>query len=302
MIPTRDRPDYVRRAVASALSQSVQDVEVLVVDDASATPIVFDDPRVRVFSLGRRVGVAAARNVGLRAARGEWVVFLDDDDELMSDMIEASLAAAETSTLPQPVAVLSCSRVVDETGAVVDKRCPPETLPRGSRWFLSGGGEGGFRCERTMLAPIEPVLAVGGFDERFDAMEDKDFFLRLNAVCSIQGLHRETYVKWEHDGPRLLSDALARAEGIRLTLDKHGDEISTDRRKHARLLGSMAMGYLIAGRRRRAISAGFAAIARDPTQPRLYALAFATLAGRRALALGTRIRARRGMRRRPVEA
>lgn len=291
VIPTRDRPEMVRRAVDSALAQTVPNIEVVVVDDASATPLdAIADPRVRVIWRNRSGGLCAARNEGMELARGEWIVFLDDDDELFPDMLEVSLAAADASDLPPPVAVISCARVVDETGAVFDVRCPPAALPRGSRWSFDGTGDGRFRSPRTLVAPLGVVRSIGGFDERLRAMEDTDFYIRLNAVCSIHGLRRETYRKWEHGGPKLLSQPIARAEGLRLNLEKHGDLFATDRHRHAKVLGTMAIGYLMAGRWGTAISASARAVVRDPLRIRGYGQLVACLAGRWFFLLGSRLR------------
>jgi glycosyltransferase involved in cell wall biosynthesis len=299
VITTRDRIEMIGRAVESASDQTVQDLEVVVVDDGSipAVELGRSDPRVSIVRLSEPRGVCAARNAGLARARGEWIVFLDDDDELLPDMVEASLQAAASSDLPPPIAILSCVRVEDEGGHVVDLRCPPSALPRGSHWFLDGKGEGRFRSERTLLAPVDVVRSIGGFDERFKAMEDRDFFLRLNAVCSLQGMQRETYRAVLHGGPKLLSQPLARAEGLDLTLRKHADLIGRDRVRHARMLGTMAIGYLLGGRWGLAIRSSAAAVARDPLHGRHYLQLGICLAGRRVFLLGSWVR--RTLRRRP---
>jgi glycosyltransferase involved in cell wall biosynthesis len=280
VIPTHDRVAFATRAVASALAQSAQPVEVIVVDDGSPDPFRLEnaDSRVRVIRREVSGGPCAARNAGLAQARGRWIVFLDDDDELLPDMLEVSLQAAASSELPAPVAVLSCIRVVDDRGEQIDSRCPP-TLARGGHWFLDGSGEGRFRSERTLVVPADVIRSVGGFDERVRATEDKDLFLRLNAVCSLHGLARETYRKTEHRGPKLLADPGALADGIRMTLDKHGALIATYPKKHATLLSSMALYDLQAGRWGASIAAAAAAIARDPRRPRYYGRLLVCLSG-----------------------
>jgi glycosyltransferase involved in cell wall biosynthesis len=81
IIPTRDRPGALADAVDSVLRQGVDDFELIVVDDASASsPIVPADPRVRLVRLETNRGPAFARNAGLAAAQGKYVTFLDDDD------------------------------------------------------------------------------------------------------------------------------------------------------------------------------------------------------------------------------
>lgn len=90
LIPTKDRPNLLRRAVKSALDAAPGNSEVIVIDDKSNPPaqIVleeFDDPRLVCLVNGDKGGAAAARNLGMKSAKGEVVFFLDDDDEFMAD-------------------------------------------------------------------------------------------------------------------------------------------------------------------------------------------------------------------------
>ena len=71
VIPTHNRPDFLVRAIGSALAQTLPDVEVIVVDDGSQPPAVAPtDHRVRLIRLDENRGNAAARNAGLATARG----------------------------------------------------------------------------------------------------------------------------------------------------------------------------------------------------------------------------------------
>src|SRR5947208_7821903 len=85
VIPTLNRwGELARLGLRAALGQSGVSIEVIVVDDGSETTAPksppFDDPRVTVIRHKTNIGVAAARNTGIRAARGAWIAFLDDDD------------------------------------------------------------------------------------------------------------------------------------------------------------------------------------------------------------------------------
>src|SRR3954464_7324232 len=89
VIPTRFRPDMVVRAVRSALSQSEGPREVIVVIDGpdQATSMSLrgiDDGRLVVHEAPSNGGPGRARNAGVAMCSGEWIAFLDDDDEWMS--------------------------------------------------------------------------------------------------------------------------------------------------------------------------------------------------------------------------
>lgn len=90
----------IRESVASALAQTVADLEVIVVDDGSAVPIIealadVRDPRLRVIRHHQNRGLSAARNTALRAARAPLVSQLDADDAWETDYVEAVLPCFE---------------------------------------------------------------------------------------------------------------------------------------------------------------------------------------------------------------
>lgn len=282
VIPTRNRSALVGQAVVSALAQTVDDLEVVVVDDASAEPVRLDhaDQRLRVLQRRRSTGVCAARNAGLAAARGRWVAFLDDDDELLPDMLETSLAAARASRLPGPVAVLSGMQEVDEQGRP-GRTLLPVTLARGGHYGLEAVGQGQFPTYNTLVAPTEVVRAIGGWDEALRAWEHTDFFLRLNTVCSIQGVERVTYRRRAHPAGRLSADLQARAESLERTLAKHRAAFALHPRRHADYLGAMGMTWLRLGRWGAAVAATTRAVRLAPVRVKGLAQWLASLAGPR---------------------
>src|SRR5437879_1781625 len=108
VIPTRNRPNLVGRAVTSALSQTFSDIEVVVVidgmDPATAESLrKIQDVRLKVIELPQSVGGSEARNTGIQAARGEWVALLDDDDEWMPEKLQKQIARAQASSYKYPI-------------------------------------------------------------------------------------------------------------------------------------------------------------------------------------------------------
>ena len=106
VIPAKNVAAYIGETLASALAQREVD-EVIVVDDGStdstaAIVRAIRDPRLRLMT-NDSSGVSAARNLGARHARGEWLLFLDADDRLRPGAVAALLAAARGA--PRPVVV-----------------------------------------------------------------------------------------------------------------------------------------------------------------------------------------------------
>lgn len=100
IMPTYNRASLLPRAIHSVLTQTVADWELIVVadscsDDTAAVVASFNDDRIRFYSSPINVGGAQARNIGLDQARGDFIAFLDDDDEWLPDKLACQLQLFE---------------------------------------------------------------------------------------------------------------------------------------------------------------------------------------------------------------
>src|SRR5665811_782462 len=99
MIPTYNRAHVVGRSIESALDQTFRDIEVLIVDEGStdetynAVKPFFQHPQVRYLRHEKNKGHQAARNTGIKNARGDYIAFLDSDDTWIPKKIELQLDA-----------------------------------------------------------------------------------------------------------------------------------------------------------------------------------------------------------------
>jgi glycosyltransferase involved in cell wall biosynthesis len=170
--------DTIRGAINSILGQTLDDIELIVVDDGSTdrTPEIVSeaeqsDPRVRYLPLVH-AGIAPSLNEGLRAALAEVVAFQDADDWSLPTRLERELAVLEAR--PE-VAVVGCRMdEIDSTGR-----------PLSSRTKFAAGVVNGilpsFNPIPNSCAMVRrsAVLAVGGFDARYRYAMDYDLWLRL---------------------------------------------------------------------------------------------------------------------------
>ncbi len=116
VIPTRRRPELVQRALRSVLAQTHAALDIIVVIDGPdpATAAIlrsWPDGRVRVIQIPSPGGAGAARNLAAASARGEWLAFLDDDDEWLPDKLTRQLAAAGGRTV-----LVTCRSLVRTPG------------------------------------------------------------------------------------------------------------------------------------------------------------------------------------------
>ena len=102
VIPTYNRPDTLKRAITSVLSQTCADFEIIIVNDSHHERPVWDiinhfaDEKIRYFRNKRTKGGNGARNTGIIKSKGEYIAFLDDDDEWLPDKLYLQLKKIET--------------------------------------------------------------------------------------------------------------------------------------------------------------------------------------------------------------
>ncbi|PSR33393.1 MAG: hypothetical protein C7B46_10070 [Sulfobacillus benefaciens] len=99
IIPTYNVGPYITKSIVSALQQSYELMEIIVVDDHSSDDtlnhvVSLADPRIRIITLSKTVGPGNARNVGIRYARGEWIALLDGDDWMDVNRIQYLITMA----------------------------------------------------------------------------------------------------------------------------------------------------------------------------------------------------------------
>ena len=127
IIATYRRPELLRRAIESALAQTVRDHVVLVVDDGGGLPELPADPRIRLCSLSANTSVAGVvRNVGIRLTRSAYVAFLDDDNEWEPEHLDVALAVLAAGPSDQrPDLVYTALRRMSADGRSLDSLSIP---------------------------------------------------------------------------------------------------------------------------------------------------------------------------------
>ncbi|BAI74225.1 hypothetical protein AZL_a06940 (plasmid) [Azospirillum sp. B510] len=177
VIPTRNRPDMVMRAVRSALDQTYRDLDVVVVidgpDPATASHLAaLADPRLTVMELETNHGAAEARNIGVRAAPGDWIAFLDDDDHWMPEKVELQMAARPAG-IRFPILSCRCQVVTARGSFAWPRRLATPADAIGDYLFVRRGlfkGET-FAPTTTLLTPKALLLRNPIPKSRFDDWE-----------------------------------------------------------------------------------------------------------------------------------
>ncbi|MEL6978596.1 MAG: glycosyltransferase family A protein [Pseudomonadota bacterium] len=218
VIPVKNRPDVIHRALDSVAKQTLPVHEVIIVDDGSTddTPEQAarrsgEFPSLQVIRLKESVGAASARNIGARAASGEMIALLDSDDAWMPEKMEQQEALLRRN----PGAPICF------TGTVVRFRkrkanvvIPPPVITQ--RDFFRRNMAGG--CTLAMIRR-DAFFEVGGFRDGMPSCQDWEFWIRLaglgETVCCQAGLSEYFF-----DGAARITKNLQRAlEGHQIVFE-----------------------------------------------------------------------------------
>jgi glycosyltransferase involved in cell wall biosynthesis len=216
VIPTRQRPALVPRAVRSALAQTLREIEVVVVvdgpDDSTGEALSgIDDERLRIVRLPASGGAPAARNVGAREARGRWVALLDDDDEWLTDKLATQLELAKNSPHPLPIVASRLFVRTPRTEFLLPRRLPGPDEPLSEYLAVRHGlfhGEG-FIQTSTIFAPTELLRRVP-FADGLRRLQELDWTLRCLQVDGVGLVYApEPLVIWyaDENRPRVSFDS-----------------------------------------------------------------------------------------------
>jgi len=188
VIATKARPKLVLRAVATVLQQTFSDLELIVVVDGpdaetEAGLSLIRDSRLRVIVNSMNVGCAASRMVGVNAAKGEWVAFLDDDDEWLPKKLEHQIEEMQrTTALERSRLIVTCAmHIVSPFG---DSVRPKRIYDNGQAFDVWLFDRTGLRNGAVFQASSVLVSAELARTLRFRpeaAHEDWDFALRAKA-------------------------------------------------------------------------------------------------------------------------
>ncbi|MEM9291647.1 MAG: glycosyltransferase [Acidobacteriota bacterium] len=177
IIPAYNAEDTIAETLESVVSQSYENLEILIIDDGSTdrtAEIVrgFSDPRLKLHSFENQ-GAPASRNRGIRLAKGEYITLLDADDLWRRDKVEKQAAALDAN--PEAGVVYSFVTYMYENG---------EKFSRGFRKHYQGDVlrelciRFFLQCGSNGMMRREVFDRVGYFDEELDVCDDHDFYLR----------------------------------------------------------------------------------------------------------------------------
>lgn len=180
IIPTHNRAEMLGRAIRSVMAQTWQeDLEIIVVSDGSTDDTEdvvqgFNDPRILLLKHKKSRGASAARNTGMRVARGTYIAFLDDDDEWTPDKLEVQIPILEKAN--SRVGLVYGWIEYYQEDNTIERRCP--TLK--GDIFEEMLDKQAITNSSAIMIRREVLDVVKGFDESLPRGNDGDFIRRIS--------------------------------------------------------------------------------------------------------------------------
>ena len=180
IIPTFNREQTLERAIESVLNQTFPNIELIIVDDGStdSTELICEGKNLRYFKTENR-GVSAARNFGIQQALGDWVAFLDSDDQWLPKKIQRQI---EYSAENPEYNLIHCDEIWIRNGVRVNAH----------NKHKKGGGDQFCRSlKMCLISPSavmmkkETLFELGLFREDFPCCEDYDLWLKFTSLYPV---------------------------------------------------------------------------------------------------------------------
>ena len=191
IIPTYGGPDFLERCVNSVLTQTYNNIEVIVVDDnglGTAQQLrteevmkqYVDDSRVKYVCHQQNINGSAARNTGVRNSSGEYIALMDDDDIFYPEKIERQAKLMDSLSEEYAVTYCACDiyyrdKKVGESKAEKSGKLLYECLTHQIQI-----------ASTSMLIRKSAYLSIGGFDESFRRHQDWEFIARMASKYALK--------------------------------------------------------------------------------------------------------------------
>src|SRR3989344_2593265 len=234
ILPTCNRPSLLSKAIKSVLNQSYQDFEIIVVDDGlleRAEDVVkkINDERIKYIKHEKNLGGGVARNTGIKNARGEFVAFLDDDDEWVENKLDLQIQRLKNSSHDIGFCFSAVKNIYDDKEVVSVVEDGIIDYYEKSLSIFKGV------LTVTMVVKKYVFEDVGYFDETLPSHQEAELVIRMSKKFKGIGINEPlANVLMLSNHNQMGKNINRRIKGRELVLNKHLDEIKKHPDKLAR--------------------------------------------------------------------
>lgn len=254
-------PSLVARAIDSVLCQTYRDLELIIVDDSPAEYQFRKDVKAMVLEREKNTdgikiifiahdenrGACAARNTGLYAATGEFIAYLDDDDEWLPEKLERQIQQMHASD----AALIYCGSINknDSTGISL-----PKETEYYSGYVLQKLLYGNFIGSTSFpLIRTNCLKSINGFDEQMQSAQDYDVWIRMAEKYTISYIQEPLVIYHEHSGIQITSSPWRKICGLERLNQKNEKYLVSDTKLWHRRHIVIAPYYAMIGKKKTAL-------------------------------------------------
>jgi glycosyltransferase involved in cell wall biosynthesis len=227
IIPTYNRAHLIGRAIQSVLNQTYQNFEIIVVDDCSTDntwevikEFIESEKRIQYFKHNENKGGSAARNTGIKMAKGDYIAFLDSDDEWLPGKLEKQLKIFKNNSV-QVGAIYSGFQYIYQKGIDMDKRHIPKNRGYIYKDLLMKNCVG---SASTLLIKKECFDKVKLFDKSLPSCQDYDMWIRIAKYYEFDFV-KESLVKYQVHDNQISTNLSTVIKGEKKIINKYLKEL-----------------------------------------------------------------------------
>jgi len=234
IIPTYNRAHLVGRAIQSVLNQTYKDFELIIIDDGSTDNtenIIKEfqkkDKRTKYIKHNKNKGGSAARNTGIKAAKGEYIAFQDSDCEWLPEKLGKQIKIFKRAS-PEIGVVYTGSKVIKNNKKFY---APSSKIKKKEGNIYKALLEGNFISTGTAVVVTEYLKKVGMFDERLPRFQDWELWIRLSKYYRFKFINEPLYINYRQTAGNISNDQNALIVAQKLILEKHLGEFKEQGKK-----------------------------------------------------------------------
>jgi glycosyltransferase involved in cell wall biosynthesis len=245
IIPTYNRAELLRSAIESARNQTFKDLEIIVSDDKSTDhtrEVVesFKDPRIKYVLNEGKKGPSATRNTAILVSEGEYIAFLDDDDEWLPDKLQRQVELLDYS-LSNICGIYSNRLFIDRKSDKILSDDPGTEKHQGNLLY-----------QLMIKSPIHTSTVVirkscldeiGLFDETISYMEDRDMWIRLSMKWDFEYISKPLTKAYVHGFAHLSRNLEGQTAGREKLLERYHDFLKKNRKSWGALYLCLGAQY-----------------------------------------------------------
>lgn len=239
IIPTYNREKLISRAIKSVMDQTYKDIEVIVIDDASndntekvVSSLKYDN--LYYYKLKKNGGACKARNFGIDKAKGDYISFLDSDDEWEKDKLEKQYNFLKEKN----VEIVSCNYFYEKNGSIKRKI----NYTHDEKITLSELLNENIITTGSILISKQIIKKIGNFDEKLPRYQDWDLVIRLAKEYDIYFLN-DPLLTLHFQANSITSSTSKQKKyyALECIYIKNEKELKKDKKAYAHICWSMGM-------------------------------------------------------------